>query len=179
MDGVLCNLSKALLAAHNRLDLSDKPVMYDLCAVLNLEIHDVWAPVVDMGWEFWEGLEPFPWVFELIDWVRGLGDMFIISSPLSLPKFKGRDLAYCVRGKQQWLRNILGISYDSVIFTKHKWVVSKPGAILIDDLPDYEEDFVACGGVQLIFPDYHNCFSRFLYDPVACVKQQYAEKVGK
>lgn len=173
MDGVLCDLHKALFVLHGRPDLINDLHDHDIEAVLGLPSDEIWFPVMAAGWEFWEELEPFPWTFELWAWAHEIGQVAICSRPLLLDQLDARDTGYCVRGKMAWLRRHFGRKFREVVFTPNKHAISQRGVILVDDDERYEADFNRRGGRQLIFPRPYNRFRNACQDPMDCVRHQF------
>ena len=175
MDGVLCNCTKALLAVHDRMDLLDNTPTNNLTTTLGLSIEDAWGPVVAAGWEFWEDIEPYPWMTELWTWAQDRGTVHILTSPTIHPVFEGKDTGYCVRGKIAWVQKHFGLQFNDITFTQHKHVVSAPGVILIDDTDDYEASFNQHGGRQIVFPQSYNRCWADKFDPMRSVEAQYRQ----
>jgi len=176
MDGVLCDLHKAVLAIHGRMDLLPNIGNNNIEAKLNMNTMQVWAPIVAAGWEWWNDLEPFPWTFELWDWAYNSCERLgVITRPLLVNDPQCRDIGHTVRGKSTWLRRHFGGGFTNIIFTPNKAAISQPGVFLIDDDEGYEASFNAGGGHQIVFPRPYNRYRQFADDPMVSVHAQYEE----
>lgn len=174
MDGVLCDLPKALLALHDRMDLLDKLDSHDIEPMLGMTTMETWLPVVDAGWAWWDGIEPFPWTFELWAWAHKVaGEVFVLTRPLMLDQLDARDVGYTVRGKMSWIRRHFGRKFRKIVFTAEKYVVSQPGVVLVDDDERYEASFLRRGGDQIVFPRSYNRFRMAQHAPMDSVRAQY------
>jgi hypothetical protein len=176
MDGVMCNVHKAVLAMHGRMDLYDQFRTHDMEDVLDMSFTEIWGPVVKAGYEFWCELEPYPWTFDLWAWAHEVGsEVGILSRPLMFEFLDAHEVGYCLQGKMAWLRKCFGRDFYDFIFTTGKSAVSQPGVILVDDDEGYEEDFNARGGRQIVFPQSYNRFSAQRADPMDCVRAQFQQ----
>jgi len=174
MDGVLCDLYKAILSFHDRMDLFNQPAPYALEAALGMTIAEVWLPIIAAGWEWWADIEPFPWTFELWAWAHEVAsEVYILTSPLLLDHLDGRDVGYAVHGKMVWIRRHFGRKFRKVIFTSAKHTVSQPGTVLIDDDEGHEAAFNRSGGRQIVFPCHHNRLRDVAQHPMENVRAQY------
>ncbi len=174
MDGVLCDLPKALLALHDRMDLLEHLDSHDMEAKLGMTVDEVWLPVLDAGWEWWDDIETFPWTFDLWAWAHEVGaEVHILTRPLMLDHLDARGVGHSVRGKMSWIQRHFGRRFREVTFTAQKHVVSQPGVVLVDDDERYEAAFNRRGGTQIIFPRLHNRFRVARECPMDSVRAQY------
>lgn len=173
MDGVLCDMHKAIFALHNRIDLLEDLTHITPQAALGISWLEVWQPVVDAGWEFWDEIEPYPWAMDLWAWANDRAPVSICSRPLSLGNPEGLETGHCLRGKTRWLRRYFGNDFESVVFTAEKHLVSQPGVILIDDDERYEAEFNRRGGQQIVFPQPYNRFRHAAHIPMESVQDQF------
>lgn len=177
MDGVLCDLIEGILALHNRLDMHGKIWNYQVGECIGLSATQMWKPVVAMGHKFWAKLKPYPWMYELVDWAKSECDeVFICSRPYDRSD-EGVACGSCLYGKTEWLKKHFGKPFDDIVFTRHKYLVSKPGVVLIDDDDGHVEPFNAAGGRQVVFPQLYNGYGTGLNleNRLDCVKVQYEE----
>lgn len=141
MDGVLCDFYTAALDACD-LPRDTKPEWDFWLPYMTTE--EFWQKIDDRTY-FWEDLEPYPWMHELVDACKSLGRVWFCSTP-----GPDRDSA---SGKLAWLRRhkLLDSNY---VLTPHKHMLSKPGRVLIDDSIHNVTEFVRSsqGSGALLFP---------------------------
>ena len=83
LDGVLADFVTAAAHLHGRPDiLSAWPLgTWDMHTALGMSSGAFWGAIDKAGCDFWAGLEPFPWTFELFDRLRNIAPVTIASSP--------------------------------------------------------------------------------------------------
>lgn len=112
--------------------------------------------------EFWAGLDPLPWVDELVDAAaRWTDDWWVVTSPSHCPS--------SYYGKAQWLKRQFGRRFDRFHLTPHKHLFARADTLLIDDRDDNVDRFIAAGGKGLVFPRHHNSQHRHKGDPLKYV----------
>lgn len=112
--------------------------------------------------QFWELLEPLPWMKRLIQEVERYDrNWHVVSSPSHCPS------SYL--GKTIWLKNQFGSKFNRFALTPHKYLFAKPGVILIDDHEKNVETFREAGGEAILFPAHHNVLHRYKEDPLSYV----------
>lgn len=88
---------------------------------------------------FWRDMPPLPWAHEIIHIARNYGEVFFLS--------KGMQNAGCFGGKMDWVKFHFPSLADNLILTsRHKWVCSKKGGILIDDDLRHKKEWENMGG---------------------------------
>ena len=174
MDGVLCDLVKAILTEHGRMDLYNRMPHRKVTESIDWDRHETWLPTLVDGPTFWATLDRYPWTDEIMQFARDAGaDVHVLTRPLNLSLHDATDIGYCVHGKMAWLRRQFGADFKDVVFTAEKHLLSQPGVLLIDDDEQYIERFEAAGGRQIIFPQSYNKFRERLGDRMAAVREQY------
>ncbi len=141
MDGVLCDFYAAALEACD-LPRDTQPVWDFWSPYITTE--EFWQRIHDRAY-FWEDLEPYPWMQDLVDACRSLGQVWFCSAP-----GPDRDSA---SGKLAWLRRHKLLDGDNYILTPHKHLLSAADRILIDDSVHNVSRFVhAKNSGALLFP---------------------------
>lgn len=113
----------------------------------------------------WAELDPLPWARDLVRLVDSLTpEWYVVTSPA-----RGRE---CVPGKQEWWNRFRGRDWcDRLIPTRHKHLLAKPGAVLIDDHEANVERFEAEGGTGILFPCHHNRLHEQKSHPIPYVRR--------
>lgn len=106
-----------------------------------------WARLA--GPEFWQGLQPLPWLDDLLALVEQYDKHWIIVSAPSLDPSSHL-------GKVLWLKNRFGKGFDRFCVMPHKELFARSGTVLIDDRDSNVAKFAAAGGKGIIFPAHHN-----------------------
>ncbi len=108
---------------------------------------DIVKTAQDHGWEhdavtFWRYLPQSVWsrcprskLFDVIS-----GD-YILTAPTTNPS--------CAAGKIEWLNNNWKKGH---IITEHKWLLSKPGRVLVDDSESNIKSWERAGGTGILVP---------------------------
>jgi len=136
-DGVLANFVKASLAAHGRRETEADCRRYDYYLDWPISTTQFLSKV--RGYDFWFGMEEYPWARELL---RRIGDYTISTKP-SVDR-------ECGVGKFDWLRQ-RGVKIGDVMVGRKKWLMA-PGSLLIDDHEMNCVEFRAAGGKAIVFP---------------------------
>jgi len=161
MDGVLCDFVSAALKAHNREDLSSEE--FDLCHSLEMSLGEFWR-VVDQTPNFWLSIKPYSWFHELVDFIDGKSEFFILTAP-SLD-------ASSYEGKRKWVSKYFGRRFNRLILTKYKWLLARPDTLLIDDSERNCEMFEQHGGHKILFPQPWNTNRVYVDDRLKFVKNE-------
>lgn len=147
MDGVVVDFLGGLCKCFHR-DLTSMPTgIYDLPTLLNLP----WEKIdgeVDC-YEFWYGLRPMPHAKEILELLRTVGDVVILSSPWP-------QSTTSHRAKLDWCNDKLGVPYSDVILTPHKHLLAAPGRVLVDDCLANCTTWSELGGHAIHMPCHHN-----------------------
>ncbi len=171
MDGVLTDFVGGALRIHGWTREAFEHVWplqsYDLAGPMGLTEEAFWRPISAMNEVFWMGLQPLPWARELMELIRSVtDDWYIVSRPSQDPS--------CYSGKAFWLKRFFqDQSFDRFVLTPHKHIFVGPNVLLIDDLEENINNFVAVGGDGLVFPSRHNCLHRFANNPMHHVSNRF------
>ncbi len=144
-DGVLAGFSQGALdvvegLTGSRHELSEItgwsitgcPFFKKLAEVHGPELKDAfWRQVGAYG--FCSGLPPIEGAREMLDQVRELGDVYVVTSPFDSPTW--------MREREAWLRIRMGVPSNRVIFASEKHVVR--GHFLVDDKPEHVDEWAA------------------------------------
>jgi hypothetical protein len=154
MDGVLCDFVGAALRIHKRLDALDHwPAgEWDIAKVLGISTDEFWAPIDHHAEHFWAGLEPYPWLNNLVNLLESTGaPITIASSPSYDP--------YSAAGKLMWLKKHLPQFKRRYLLGGEKHLLARPNAVLIDDNDQGVYQFHTAGGWGITFPQPWNQLS--------------------
>lgn len=133
------------------IDLRDKEVREKAKSGKNIfnvspfSIEECWEKLSEEGNDFWENLEPFPWMQRLFDELNKRTDNFcFLTSPSRDP--------YCASGKIKWMQKYFGEEFQDYLIGKHKQMCATPNSILIDDSEDKIKNFEEAGGHGFLWP---------------------------
>ena len=163
MDGVLCDFVKSALTRHGRMD--KYPVeQWDMAAELGITDAEFWNPLV--GHEFWCGIDPYEWCFDLVDIVQSAsnGNVTLATSPCSDP--------FSASGKVAWIQKHLKHLARKFLIGPEKHRMAKSGVVLIDDSDSNCAKFSEAGGRSILFPQPWNANRHLCYDRIGYVKSQ-------
>lgn len=149
MDGVLVDFAGASCALHGKPGtLIDGP---DIAATLGISTNDFWEPIDDLGPGFWSDLPDLPWTEDLLNLVAdyGASDRWHIATSPSLCPFSAM-------GKVIWLQHRLGRGFRRYMIGSQKWLMAKPGHVLIDDNEENIRLFELHGGSGILVPQTWN-----------------------
>ena len=136
--------------------------VWDTAVNLGVSTQAMWEAIEDSGPAFWANLEPTPWADELLD---------VVSKwPWSIATAYARDAA-CSFGKHQFCRARFGEKFEGMCILKRKWLMARPGRVLIDDRESNVYEFMNHGGTGIIFPRTYNVNRHFCNDPVKHVRE--------
>lgn len=150
MDGVLCDLVTPAMHAHGRTDLLVDGAWpkgeYDLHSVVGVSYDEFWGEIEKYGFLFWQQLEPYHWMQELLDLAnQAAAEVVLITHPTGAPSSSF--------GKHKWIQRHFGKQFTDFIITgAEKWRVAAPGRLLIDDCDDNVNDWIDRDGIGLLFP---------------------------
>jgi 5'(3')-deoxyribonucleotidase len=159
-DGVLADFcSKALerlnIVYNKEYTLTDlvKFGQFDMEKLYKISVSDFWKALEDENKyfgadHFWNSIGPFPWSRQLITELRKIAPVIICSAPNKNPQ--------CVAQKMQWLKRYLNIESPDVAFVKKKYLLAKPGNVLIDDYHVNIDKFRKHGGEAILIPSNWN-----------------------
>lgn len=148
MDGVLVDFVGGVLKLFGKEDLLETwpPGEYNLGAVLGLSLNKIWRKIDDAPC-WWQGLESYAWASNLRD------VCLYYDVPVTIATSPSRS-PWSASGKVQWIQSFLGKRFRNYIITPDKSLLSRPGAVLIDDSDANCKAFdtVSNGGVAVTFP---------------------------
>lgn len=140
MDGVLADfLSQACHIHKQPLESVDR---WDFYESWGLTAEQFWLPL--RGRAFWANLEPYHWARRLYYTLASQYDVTIATSPNKDPD--------CASGKVDWLYRYFGEDFRDYLIGPEKWLMAKPGHLLIDDNADTCRKFIELGGNAVLFP---------------------------
>lgn len=157
-DGIIAMFFEGALTKLNNKYRKDDPITidqyreygkFDMAALFGIEKQDFWACVEESNY-FWDNLSPFPWARQLYEFLGRFAPVTIASSP--------SDGLNCIYGKTQWLKKHIdsNITTGDCVFTKKKYLLANSEALLIDDLQDNCDKFIAAGGHAVCVPSTWN-----------------------
>jgi len=150
MDGVLCDFVSAAFSAHGS---TFNPQEYPrgefaIESVLGCTTKEFWRRIDFAGEYFWEHLEPYPWAEVLFRELQRVDEVIIATSPSRSPA------SYA--GKQRWLR-YMGMNGVQSMFGSRKYLMAKPGRVLVDDGEHNVTPWIREGGQAVLVPQPWNC----------------------
>lgn len=161
LDGVVANFLCAIANAHDRPDITEfinthafrKPStklapIFDIRRELQINDRDFYRPINKQGINFWSNIDLLPYAKELVCKLLKLGNVYFCTSPTIDPQ--------SLAGKAKWIRKHFPGLHQRFVITRHKYLLAKPNAILIDDDPHNIDLFRANGGKVLLFPQIWN-----------------------
>ena len=149
MDGVLADFCGAACRLHGR----PKYVVrtWDFFKDWGMTAEQFWSPIKACGTGFYEyNVEPYPWLLELVKVIRQHDPDFIIAS------VAGAGTPSDYYGKVSWVQKYVGSVPVVVVPEHHKYLLSMPGRVLIDDSTSNVDDFIRDGGRAIEFPQFWN-----------------------
>jgi 5'(3')-deoxyribonucleotidase len=169
MDEVLADFTGSAIALHGftreRLELGRPPGEWDITKVLGISQDEFWKPINEKGEEFWKGLKPLPWMYDVLSLVESLtSDWYVVTSPC-------RN-SCCYSGKAWWFDKFFpALACDKLIITGHKYLLAKGrSTILIDDRESNVKKFRQAGGNAFTFPTRGNNGHARADNPVDYIK---------
>ena len=149
MDGVFVCWVKGCLKVHGSA-LTPADITGWVNVQLGCSMAEMWAPIDALGPEWWANLEPWPWFEQLWAELQRISEkVYICTSP--------SHSVHAVPGKKMWLAKYLpDFDQRDIVFTSRKFLLAKPGRVLIDDLPTNVDAFRKEGGQAVLFPQHWN-----------------------
>ncbi len=158
LDGILAAFFEAALHKLNIKYRKDNPItvseyveygrfdMATLFGITNKEFFNC----IDNDQYFWDTLPLYPWSKSLYDFLNRFAPVTIVSH--------ASDGVNCVWGKVKWLKEKIdsSITTGDCVFTKKKYLLANPESVLIDDLQDNCDKFIAAGGHAICIPSTWN-----------------------
>jgi 5'(3')-deoxyribonucleotidase len=153
MDGVLANFMHGALSLFGKESLLEKgawpEAITDVTKAIGISGEEFWAEVLHHGVGFWENLGRYGWTKPFIKDLEKAsgGEVYILSSP-----GHGLLAGQAIHGKMIWLcKHLPKYGYEHFIFTREKYLLARPGAILIDDFSEAVDKFGEAGGYGILF----------------------------
>lgn len=162
MDGVLVDFCKSAYEVHGRMQGEDEPKCFDFFEGWGMTADQFWEPINAMGPEFWSNVPKFPWCDELVELAKPYG--FVVATASS------HNWASAA-GKVQAMQSLFGDNFRDYAITPRKWLLGKPGMVLIDDLASNCDKFEEAGGESILFPQPWNYQRSYASDRVGYVKE--------
>lgn len=173
MDGVLVDFFGEALRLHGREALAERwPLgQWDMAAAMGLGGHEFWAPINDLGVDFWANLPWYPWSEELVGLCEAAGGFVIASSPSR----RGTSSM----GKVQCLQERFGRGFRDYMLGPHKELLAGSGLLLIDDSDDQVDAFRAAGGEAILFPQPWNRDHALVGERLARVREGLSNRLPR
>ena len=165
MDGVLVNFCKGAYEAHGRQWDESLPTMFDFFEEWGMTADEFWAPINELGAEWWAELPLFPWAEELIETCRSFDQDCIVATASS-------HHGYSAAGKVAALQKLFGPKFRDYFITPKKWLLGAEDRILIDDLDTNCNGFIDHGGEAVLFPQPWNVNADLCDDRLGFVKHE-------
>lgn len=157
-DGCIAMFFEAALLKLNNKFRRENPITldqyreygkFDMAALFGITNKEFWACIEDNSY-FWDSLGVFPWSKQLYEFLGKFAPVTICSYP--------SDGLNCVYGKVQWLKKYIdsNITTGDCVFTKKKYLLANPETLLIDDLQENCDKFIAAGGHAVCVPSTWN-----------------------
>lgn len=145
IDGVLADFDQGLCEWMGE-NLPAEGGQWQLAKYLGFSSEDEFLQYIhDLPAEFWVGLRVLPWAADLVSLCRRT----VKTVRLATAAVHSED---CVAGKIRWVRNHFPELASHTLMIRDKWMLAKPGRILIDDLETQCDRFHAHGGSAILFP---------------------------
>jgi len=158
VDGVLADFYHAALEAHGRTEDDIPAGIWDIAEPLGLSEAEFWDRID--YFEFWDGLDVYPYAKVLLETLGNYGTITFATSPSMATD--------CYSAKVKWLRREMGAT-TNIMLGSAKYLMAKPGTILIDDNEKNCQDFEDAGGRAILFPRRWNKGGK-VRDPVGHVR---------
>lgn len=152
MDGVLVDFVGGMCARHGRPNpWREDPTLPhgDLQTAWAMSGEDFWRP---SDLTLWTGLAKAPHANALVEAATalvGLENVAVLTSPTY-------RCHACIPGKVAWLEMHFPQLAKRVVFTRSKWLLARPGVLLVDDSAHHIDGFQGAGGRAILWPAPHN-----------------------
>lgn len=147
MDGVCCDWTSAVarLFGHANILQEPWPVSTEwLHDRLGVTEQALWDKVDDAGVDLWSELEPFPHFQKLYCGLCEHADVYFLTSP------GWSD--HAAAGKVRWLQKHVESPFDRFILTRHKHLLARADALLVDDWSQHVTAWNKGGGHGYLWP---------------------------
>lgn len=174
MDGVLSNFVRGACVAVGCQHLWPKAEQfqsYDTWEVLGVDRQIFWDRIEHQGSEFWETLDPLPWMPDLLDLLRRFGKLRVASDATAHGQLPFPDCAF---GKSLWLKRHVPFLAKNPLLLHEKHWLSRPGVILVDDSDEQVRNFqsVSDAGKAVLFPQPWNSARDHIHRRLEYVEEQ-------
>lgn len=163
MDGVLVDFISGAHEVHGRKYIHDEYPRgcWNICDHWGITDDAFWAGV-DGKFDFWESLQPYPWLHEVLSLARHAGPVKLLTSPSKSP--------LCYYGKRAWCDRHIPKDIELII-CKSKHLMATPQRLLIDDGDHNVKPWVDKGGKAVLFPQPWNDAYDLRHDPVGHLRE--------
>lgn len=145
LDGVAVDFSSEACRLFGKPDLEIRS--WDSWTYLGVTEREFWDTIDAAGHEFWRNLPAYPWYSQLMSLFQGYPVTF------STTPSKCASSAY---GKRLWFLDQFGSDFTDYMMGGQKFLMAKPGAVLIDDSDKNVAKFREHGGSVVLFPQLWN-----------------------
>lgn len=144
MDGVCVAWTEAVCALYG-VPVPEGPMTYDLHPYFGVSEDAMWARINALGTDWWAALPPYPWFRNLFSALAAIGPRVVF---LTSPCTEGHSAA----GKVRWIRKHVAPDFRDYVITSKKYLLARPGTVLVDDSDDKLAAFSNHGGNSVVFP---------------------------
>lgn len=120
---------------------------FDIAETYGISAESFWE-ILERGDQFWCNMKPFPWANHLLSHLEKIAPVTICTSP-SLHEA-------CPSQKLKWCNKHLGLRSNAVMIGGRKYLMAKPGNLLIDDYDKNVNAFREAGGHAIKVPSNWN-----------------------
>ena len=169
VDEVLVDFVGAACRVHGttkeELHQNWEPGNWAMTNPLKITEKEFWKPIHEAGAEFWETLEPLPWMDEVLEIVaRASDEFFLVTAP-------SRSIE-CHHGKINWIKKTMGDNFSNFLITSSKHILARPGVVIIDDRETTVHRFIEEGGSGIVFPAHHNSKHLYKNEPILYLQEE-------
>lgn len=160
MDGVVCDFVRAALELHVGTSYEIEMILnewpkgeYRIERVLGISTDQFWEPIASCGEDFWALLNELHSGMQLVESLREDNRKFVfLTSPAMCSSSSS--------GKVRWLQRRFGADFrDYILCPTSKSLLAGPGRVLVDDSDRNCEEWKACGGTSIVWPQPWNSAS--------------------
>jgi 5'(3')-deoxyribonucleotidase len=146
MDGVLADFARHALPLFDRMDVYDTwpEGKYEIEDIIGVPQDEFWLRLDAEGPEFWATMPALPWAEELCKIVRDTSRFYISTSPSRAPASS--------MGKVHWMQDFFDPRFRRYMLGSHKYLMAKPGVVLIDESDAKCVEFRQYEGHAILFP---------------------------
>jgi len=181
LDGVLCDFASAAIRACGHepsavwARLEPGEPSWNFWTAMGLTPNDFYGVLEAQGERFWQHLEPYPGILDLVLGCQDIADTYFLTAPTLDPN--------SLSGKVRWLQSRFGRGTGSgmCVLARHKELLAGPGALLIDDREETVTKFRAAHGDAILVPRRWNSLHADevegpdQYEPILAAVRSWAE----